>query len=536
MVAPTLPKPAPTAGQARPTGDEVFIEGQADISKTTRLIRKQVNLEVILDASGSMTNKIGNQTRLDVARDVLAQLVNSLPKDVNVGITVYGHHFSSSDQDKERSCQDIEILHPLGPVAPQKIVSSLQPVEAKGWTPIARSVDLAARDMSIGEQYANSVILISDGEETCDGNPAESARRVKQSPADLTVHTISFAASEKTKEQLQQIAQYSGGTFHEADDAGSLLRALEGAVATQKGTFLKVEVTGEAGRQVSTAVALRDPHTSKVVHQFMTWLEAPVARGEFDILVGTAPRVIYRRIRLDGDATITAKVSAGALRVEVRDAKGSRLNVPVELLDPGSGLPLRNFFSWYNQVAMAGTYDLLVHTAPAATIKGIRIQEGQLRVVPVGAGILRIELHGVGQNRIRTLVNLISTDTGETVKRLATWEDNEVVTGSYRYTIDGVMGKPSGIIKVEVDQSQVVRVNSGALRVDLTDSSALRVTAPVALLDGSGSEVLGEFQSWEDQAVLEGQYTLVVKTQPEVRSAISVMGSQHNAIPVRTPN
>lgn len=526
-VQPTQPA-APTVVVKKSPVDEVFVEGTGDVTASKRIVQKKVNIEFILDASGSMLDRIGGKSKLQIAKETLAQLLERLPANVNVGLRVYGHRYP--EQDTANACKDIELLAPVGPVDQTGLVGLLQSIDAKGWTPIAKSIELAGTDMQPSEQNTNNVILISDGEETCGGDPVAAAKKAKQSEIDLTIHTISFAATDKTKEQLQQIAQYSGGTFHEADDSISLLQALEGAIATQKGTFLRVEVTGENDRQVSTSVVIRDPATGKNVHQFVTWLDAPVAPGTFDIIVGTAPRTVFSRRTLDKDTTIVVKVDTGALRVELTDSGGNRATAPVELQDPKTESPLRNFTSWYNQIALEGTYDLLINTTPPVTRRGVRVETGKLTIIPIGTGQMRIEMLGVGGNRIRTLVELRDPETNQAIRNVSTWEDYHVMAGTYDPVFENVLGAPREAIKIQRGESRVIKLNATLLRVEVTDKAGGKLSAPVVLLDAASQKPLGELKTGEDRQVLEGDYTLLVKAEPEIRKPVRLEPNKHTVV------
>lgn len=471
-----------------------------------------------------MLELIGDKTRLQTAKDVLTELLRGLPAKVAAGLRVYGHRYP--EQQQEQSCSDVELLHAMG-TDREGFLAKLSGIQAKGWTPLAKSIEMAAADMPAGEDNVNNVILISDGEETCGGDPSAVAKKAKQGPGNVTVHTISFAGNDKAKEQLQQIAQESGGTYREAEDGVGLLQALQNAVA-QRGAFVRVEVRGENGREVSSSVVLRNPVTGENVHQFNSWLDAPVTEGTFDIIVGTAPRTIYRRRQLDKDSAVLIKLTTGALRVDLSDSENKHVSSPVELRDSTTGALLRNFPTWYNQSVLPGTYDLLI-TTPNRIRRKVQISMGKLSVVEVGTGVIRIELNGMGGNHLRTLVQLRDPITHEPVYTISTWNDQQVLTGTYDLEIENVLGGGRNQITMDLGERKSLSLSTGLLRVE-TNEKGRKQTVPAVLVDPSSKKIVGEFNTWEDSEVLTGDYLVAVKTNPEVQRAVTVEGNKEAVV------
>lgn len=534
-VAPTVGVDTPVAevtptAMAKQTDKEVLVEGRpSDIAITKRHVEQQVNIEFILDASGSMLELMGNKSRLQTAKDVLSEMVKGLPPKVAAGLRVYGHRYAEKQQ--EQSCQDVELLQGLDSKDRDGFLAKLGGIQAKGWTPLAKSIQTAAADMPAGENISNNVILISDGEETCGGDPVSVARKAKKSPANVTVHAISFAGNDTAKEQLQQIAQESGGIYREAEDAVSLLQALESAVATNRGAFVRVEVTGESARQVTASVILRNPGAGQNVHQFNSWIDAPVSEGTFDIIVATAPRTIFRSQRLDKDTFVLIKLATGALRVELSDSDNKPVSSPVELRDPKTGTLLRNFPTWYNQSALAGSYDLFL-TMPSRIRRRVQVETGKLSVVSVGTGILRIELTAMGGNRLRALVELHDPETHEVLRTISTWSDQQVVTGAYDLEIENVLGAARNQLTMETGERKTLSLASGMLRVE-TNEKSQKPVVDVSLLDAKSRKTLGEFKSWEDKDVLTGDYLLLIKTEPQVLQPVTVEANKQAVIKLR---
>lgn len=50
-----------------------------------------VNVEIVLDASGSMVKKIGDKTMMEIAKESIKQVLSEMPANAKVGIRVFGH-------------------------------------------------------------------------------------------------------------------------------------------------------------------------------------------------------------------------------------------------------------------------------------------------------------------------------------------------------------------------------------------------------------------------------------------------------------
>ena len=82
-----------------------------------------VNVELVLDSSGSMNDRIGRETRMQIAKRVLADVVDAIPErpGVNVGFRIYGHLGDNTRAGRPVSCRSSELLVPVEGVDKQAI-------------------------------------------------------------------------------------------------------------------------------------------------------------------------------------------------------------------------------------------------------------------------------------------------------------------------------------------------------------------------------------------------------------------------------
>ncbi|MDP2659305.1 MAG: VWA domain-containing protein [Dehalococcoidia bacterium] len=493
---------------------------------------KSVNIEFILDASGSMLERVGGRPKVEIAKEVITRLVGELPPGIRVGLMVYGHRYPESD--KVRSCEDIQLLTPLGVGNSRGIAAQLQGIQPHGWTPMARSLEQAGQGMAGQSQSINNIVLLSDGKETCDGKPGEVAQKLKDGPAKLTVHAIGFAIDDDARKELGEMASASGGTYNEAQDAQGLLDAVGRALlAARSGTFLRAEATGEGERRVPLSVWLMDPATGLKLHEFRSWVDSPVAPGLYDILIGSAPRVEYRGVEIKPHTRTTILIGVGAIRVELADAQGQPLKTLVHLKDRGSGAILRDFPTWYNQPALPGAYDLQVDSNPPVVRRNVQVSAKALAVVDMRNGSLRVDALGLGGERPNWPIELRDTQTNDLLYQSLVGRDLAVMAGDYRLI---VLSRPTLSMPLKVGPGEVktLSLQTGLLRVELLDRQGLRLNLSVSL-EGGGQGSAGVFSTWEDASILPGGYQLVIPTQPEIRQQVQVSPTQPTILRLRSP-
>ncbi|WP_050773621.1 vWA domain-containing protein [Corynebacterium amycolatum] len=174
-----------------------------------------------MDLSGSMLADDAGGTRLDAAKRASTELIDSLPDDALLGMLVYGQRESSDESNRERGCQDIEVLSPVQKVDKEGLKSRIAGLEAQGYTPIGNALRKAADEL--GSDGERSIILVSDGIDTCAPPPVcEVAKELAGQGVGLTIHTVGFKVDEEARAELECVAQVSGGQSMTADDATQL--------------------------------------------------------------------------------------------------------------------------------------------------------------------------------------------------------------------------------------------------------------------------------------------------------------------------
>ncbi len=173
---------------------------------------------LVLDASGSMWGQIDGEAKIVTAKRVINELLTDLPADKKLGLVAYGHN-------RKGDCTDIEEIAVVG-ADRAAIGAAVNKLNPKGKTPLSASVKFAAEKLKSTENKA-TVILISDGIETCNLDPCAVGAELERTGVDFTAHVIGFDVTvESDQAQLQCLAENTGGRYLNASNAAELSAAL----------------------------------------------------------------------------------------------------------------------------------------------------------------------------------------------------------------------------------------------------------------------------------------------------------------------
>jgi Ca-activated chloride channel family protein len=120
--------------------------------------------------------------------------------------------------------------------------SRVKNISARGYTPITYILRKAAGDFPASFQGERIIILVSDGKETCEGDPCATAKAFANSKAKLVIHTIGFGVDEAARQQLECIVRMTGGKYFSAEDDQQLVQVLNRAIETSKTITIEKKV------------------------------------------------------------------------------------------------------------------------------------------------------------------------------------------------------------------------------------------------------------------------------------------------------
>lgn len=223
---------------------------------STAASAQKTNLVLIFDASGSMWGQIDGKTKISIAKEAMDLIVNDLPDDINISLVAYGHR-------RKGDCDDVETLIPLGPLNAKAFLAKVNALSPKGKTPMVRSIRKTADAIKHLEDET-TILLVSDGEETCDPEPCNFVAELSKLGIKFKLHVVGFDVGGKTEEQLKCMAKAGGGEYFPARDAGRLKSALDTVVKKTIARNLMVTCFDANQKPLSVMISVVDA-TGKIV-------------------------------------------------------------------------------------------------------------------------------------------------------------------------------------------------------------------------------------------------------------------------------
>ena len=173
---------------------------------------------IVMDGSGSMWGQIDGRPKLEIARETVANVLGKLPADQTLGLIAYGHR-------RKGDCKDIELMVPPAPGTSGQVLKAVNDMRFLGMTPLSDAVRQAAEALRHTEQPA-TVVLVTDGLETCAADPCAVATELEKSGVNFTAHVIGFGLTKEQGSKVACLAENTGGRYLQAADGAALAAAL----------------------------------------------------------------------------------------------------------------------------------------------------------------------------------------------------------------------------------------------------------------------------------------------------------------------
>ncbi len=366
--------------------------------------QQKTRILFLLDASGSMWARMESDNRINVAKNLLGKMVDSLQQFdfVEVGLRVYGHTSPKAAQN----CKDTRLEVPFAKNNAATIKQKLQNIKPKGTTLIAYSLTQAAYDFPQQQGWRNVIILITDGLEECDGDPCAVSEALQKQGVILRPFVIGVGGNDQFAVEFECVGRYFDARTEE--DFENIL----GNVVSQalNATTAQVNLLDINGRATETNVNMTfyDAKSNKIVYNYIHTMND---RGvpdtltldpgyKYNLTVHTIPPVYKSDI----------EVLAGKHNIIAVDAPQGDLLLKMEGVTNYEKLHARvmkkgktetiNYQTFNNQRKyIVGKYDLEIFTTPRIYLNNVSIDQSQTTTVNIpqpGKLILSVRTEAVG--------------------------------------------------------------------------------------------------------------------------------------------
>ena len=239
-------------------------------------------VELILDASGSMLQRMQGKRRIAIAKDVLIEAVREhIPAGTPVALRVFGH------KEPDACRTDLEI--PLAPLDAEAAAAKISGIQAMNLarTPIAASLAAVEADLK-GAAGAAAIVLVTDGEETCEGDPGKVIEALQARGFQVNLNIVGFAIDNvELAEQFRTWAELGGGRYFAANDQDGLSAALEVALRVPFTVF------DRGGNAVATGEVGGEP--------------VPLEQGVYRVVVNAAALQTFEDVNVLGEDEIVLR-------------------------------------------------------------------------------------------------------------------------------------------------------------------------------------------------------------------------------------
>lgn len=402
------------------------------------------NFFFILDASGSMWQKTSEDYKITTAKTMMKRLVDQMPDNAQVGLVAYGHR-SKTD------CNDIEVLSSLQKLDRTALKQKLDAINPVGKTPIANSINETIKILETTKTKA-TIVLISDGLETCEGDACALVRAAREKGIIITLHVIGLALEEKDLSTLECIAQAGGGQYFPAQNSSELLDALNKSVETPpiNGGFLSVKVTLDQ-KLIDATIKAYPPNKPKEAVTGRTYasgstnprlLLLPVGKYKVEVVaigLSDKPIQIFDNLEITANDTLIKAVdfSQGTFQIKVT-RNGQLSDATIGIYPKGSKVTTAQGRSYTNASSnpakynvIPGIYDIEIGSVEIRDRPSIRIENQVLdggAVVELAHDFKSGELligAQQGSVLIDAVVTVYSKATGKQVAAGRTYKDDK---------------------------------------------------------------------------------------------------------------
>lgn len=492
---------------------------------------------VILDASGSMWAQIDGKPKLQIARESLRTVLQSVPGDEEIGFMAYGHR-------EKGSCSDIELIVPPAAGSAGAIATAADNLKFLGKTPLTAAVKQAAEALKYTEDKAK-VILITDGLETCGGDPCALGKELKAAGVDFTADVVGFGLTAEEGRQVACLAENTGGKYIQASDEAALKDALVETVAAPAPApepapkaaeveynlvpkaVLKEGVEVPDGMDVFIEVFKGDAEGTQGSHVESGYQPARMhlPAGNYILRAASGGAKVEQKVSLTADkaAEPVLSLDAAALSLRARPAADAEPDDNAQIIIDYPGGNSSGNYGKVKFVVPAGETKITVKLGAGEVSETMQLAAGQIvdKDIIVGVGKAQANaFYTQGGEKVD------SGDLSWKVFKAAKKLDGTRDQVTYAYGPDSKFDLPAGDYVMAVDMQAAsaeqpfsvkvgamsdvnVTLNAGVLAVDAPGADGFKVYEAKKNLQGERRQVTYAYGEKMQTTLVAGDYVLV---------------------------
>lgn len=426
----------------------------------------------IYDASGSMWGKIQGKTKMDIASSVLSNSINDFAENQKIGLVAYGHR-------KKGDCRDVETLLPITNTSKSKVAAAVKGIKPLGMTPLAYSASTVFDLLRKSKEKA-TIVLITDGIESCDGNICDLVKAAKAEGIDFKLHIVGFGLKKGETQQLECAAKAGDGNYYDAADASGLGEAIT-EVASQtvdkpKGNVsvfaVKNGIAIDAWIKAYDLVAKRAPISVRT-YQDTAYFYLPPSKYNFEVrpLQGSDVKMVTAEgIQSFDDKIIHKTISFDGGKIGITTTNnGKNWDCIVKIIDEESKVAasLRSYDAPKEVEVNPGTYKVTIQALGGmegmetySEVEYVQVQAGKFQPIAhnfsTGSAFIDSKADG---NSIDSVVTIDEASSGKNVAGSRTYDRGTkflLNPGTYKVKV-----APLGKYKDRKPQSFTIEVKIG---------------------------------------------------------------------------
>jgi Ca-activated chloride channel family protein len=498
---------------------------------------------VILDASGSMWAQIDGKPKLEIARESLRAALQSIPGDEEIGFMAYGHR-------EKGSCSDIELIVPPQAGSASAIIQAADSMKFLGKTPLTAAVKQAAEALKYTEDKAK-VILITDGLETCGGDPCALGKELEASGVDFTADVVGFGLTAVEGRQVACLAENTGGKYIQASDEAALKEALAETVAAPVPAPVPAPepqpapAPAEVDYNLTPRAVLKDggpaPDNVDVFYEAFkddaqgtqgqhvdfgyNHISFKLPAGDYIVVATSGGARAEQKVSLTADKTseVVLNLNAAALYLRARPAPGAEIDGNAQLILDYPGGSSASNYGEVKFVVPAGETRVTVKLGAAEVAETMQLAAGQVvdKDIIVGVGKAQANaFYTQGGEKVDS--GDLSWKVFKGTKKLDGTRDQvtyaygpdskfDLPPGDYVMAVDMQAASAEQPFSVKVGEMSDVNVtlNAGVLAVEAPGADGFKVFEAKKNLQGERKQVTYAYGETMQTTLAAGDYVLV---------------------------